>query len=125
MAATHNEQSHVVAWRTSLAETGDILQNTVSRGFHRVVTMIPKCANQAVWNLAPVGPQGFLYAANIQDGTISAFTAGVNTLSRGRVIAAKSGHNFVRSRLAGLRHRQPRTSISVPPEAGALGAPLN
>ena len=49
MAATHNEQSHVVAWRTSLAETGDILQNTVSRDFRRVVIMIPKCANQAVF----------------------------------------------------------------------------
>jgi hypothetical protein len=49
MAATHNEQSHIVAWRTSLAETGDILQNTVSRDFRRVVTMIPKCANQAVF----------------------------------------------------------------------------
>ena len=49
MAATHNEQSHVVAWRTSLTETGDILQNTVSHGFRSFVTMIPKCTNQAVF----------------------------------------------------------------------------
>src|SRR5229473_3165634 len=48
MAATHNEQSHVVGWQTSLAETGDILQSTVSHGFRSLVTMIPKCANQAV-----------------------------------------------------------------------------
>jgi hypothetical protein len=49
MAAMHNEQSHVVAWRTSLAETGDIVQNTVSHGFRSLVTMITKCANQTVF----------------------------------------------------------------------------
>ena len=49
MASTHNEQSHVVAWRTSLAETGDIPQNTVSLGFRSLVTMIRKCTNQAIF----------------------------------------------------------------------------
>ena len=46
-APTHDEQGHVVDWRTRFAKPGDIPQDAVSHSVRTLLKMIPERTDQA------------------------------------------------------------------------------